>query len=104
MLPSYGCDSYALKQYLSGEALMVVKGVDNDDLKYDRPDKTGWQYFKRIKRAEENSRRWSYEIHLNGRDCRDMLAWSKTNEIRIWDAYCDKDLSNIKIASTITKA
>jgi hypothetical protein len=47
MLPSYGCDSYALKQCLSGEALRVVKGVDNDfeemfrrlDLKYGRPEK-----------------------------------------------------------------
>ena len=44
---SYGCDSYALMQCLSGEALMVVKGVENEledmfrrlDLKYGRPEK-----------------------------------------------------------------
>ena len=57
MLPSYGCDSYTLKQCLSGEALRVVKGVDNDfeemfrrlDLKYGRPEKQADNILSKLK-------------------------------------------------------
>ena len=57
MLPSYGCDSYTLKQCLSGEALRVVKGVDNDfeemfrrlDLKYGWPEKQAYNILSKLK-------------------------------------------------------
>ncbi|CAC5404641.1 unnamed protein product [Mytilus coruscus] len=61
MLSSYGKDPYALKQCLSGEALTVVKGVDNDfeemfrrlDMKYGRAEKLIDHILNELKRLKK---------------------------------------------------
>ncbi|CAC5376408.1 unnamed protein product [Mytilus coruscus] len=61
MLSSYGKDPYALKQCLSGEALTVVKGVDNDfeemfrrlDMKYGRAEKLIDHILNELKRLRK---------------------------------------------------
>ncbi|CAC5377692.1 unnamed protein product [Mytilus coruscus] len=61
MLSSYGKDPYALKQCFNGEALTVVKGVDNDfeemfrrlDMKYGRAEKLVDQILNELKRLKK---------------------------------------------------
>ncbi|VDH99298.1 Hypothetical predicted protein [Mytilus galloprovincialis] len=60
-MSSYGKDPYALKQCLSGEALTVVKGVDNDfeemfrrlDMKYGRAEKLIDHILNELKRLKK---------------------------------------------------